>query len=82
MVLPSSALKTYRGESAVQIYDEASRSLIYYPVITGSSDDINIEIISGIEEGQEVVLSASSDQSGTTDPDMRVGIPGMMGGGR
>ena len=82
LVLPSSAFKTYKGESAVQIFDEASRSLIYYPVVTGSSDDINTEIISGLEEGQEVVLSVSSDQTGMINSDMRAGFPGVMGGGR
>lgn len=79
LVLSTSAIKQYQGADAVQILDEKTKELIYYPIVTGSSDDINTEIVSGLEEGQEVVVS-STQTSATDEESSGIKLP-MMGGG-
>ncbi|MBP9757151.1 MAG: efflux RND transporter periplasmic adaptor subunit [Candidatus Pacebacteria bacterium] len=92
--VPSSAVKTQNGESYVlmftpplQIADgmQATASGVEperVPVTTGITDDTNIEIVSGLSEGQQVVTrtvtgaaAASTATSRTTTGTTRAGGP-------
>ena len=66
------AIKPYQGEKAVQIVDDRTDSLIYQPVKVGASDDSQVEILSGLSEGDEVVVSLSS----SNDKDKKMMFPG------
>ena len=75
LIVPSSAVKTQNGVSYVQVFNPAlpenggaqgvTSKIIpqQIEVVTGISDDTNVEIISGLEEGQQIVtrtISASA----------------------
>jgi multidrug efflux pump subunit AcrA (membrane-fusion protein) len=77
LVVSNSAIKTYQGENAVQILDDETGEVLYLPVEIGSRDDINTEIISGANEGQEIIIgNSSSDNESKTGT--RVMMPGMI----
>ena len=77
LIVPSSAVKTINGVSIVQVFDPAisqtggtvgtvSATLPKQVEVTvGISDDTNVEIISGLTEGQQVV---NRTITGTTKP--------------
>ena len=68
LVVLNSAIKPYQGGKAVQIVDEKTDELIYLPIEIGIVGPTKSEIVSGLEEGQEIVVSqgesGSKDQSG------------------
>lgn len=69
LVVPNSAIKPYQGEKAVQVISKKTNQPIYLPVETGIKGETQIEIISGLEEGQEIIIgqsliNSSSDGSG------------------
>ena len=81
LIVPSSAVKTQNGVSYVQVFNPAlpenggaqgvTSKIIpqQIEVVTGISDDTNVEIISGLEEGQQIVtrtISASAANTGAT----------------
>lgn len=55
LIVPNSAIKSVSGGSYVQMLDAAGVP-IQHPVETGLVNDTNTEIISGINEGDEVVI--------------------------
>ncbi len=67
LVAPNSAIEPYQGGRAVQVLDESTEELLYYPIEVGIVGPINSEVISGLKEGQEIVVSqtdnGSDDQS-------------------
>lgn len=77
LVVPSSAVKTQNGVSYVQVFDpplsntggvrgvasEVAPQQV--EVVVGISDDTNVEIVSGIEEGQQVVTRTISGTTNT-----------------
>ena len=81
LIVPSSAVKTQNGVSYVQVFNPAlpenggaqgvTSKIVpqQIEVVTGISDDTNVEIISGLEEGQQIVtrtISASAANTGAT----------------
>lgn len=64
LVVSNSAIKPYQGEKAVQIME--GDSVFYQPIEMGISGDLYTEVISGLEEGQEIIVSStgSNDSSG------------------
>ena len=70
LIVPSRAVQTVNGQSAVTILFRNSSFLV--PVTTGLTDGRNTEIISGVQEGDMVVLP----RAGTT-----AGAGGAGGGG-
>lgn len=66
LLVSTSAIKPYQGEKAVQILDEDTGSVIYQPVDLGVMGDVNVEVISGLEEGQQIITGESSSKSGSS----------------
>jgi macrolide-specific efflux system membrane fusion protein len=60
LLVSTSAIKPYQGEKAVQILDEKTGDVIYQPVKLGVMSDVNVEVVSGLEEGQKIIVSESS----------------------
>ena len=65
LVVPNSAIKPYQGEKAVQIIGKKTDQPIYLPVQIGIKGDTQTEIVSGLEEGQEIIIGQSSTSSGS-----------------
>lgn len=95
LYVPSSAVKTSNGQSYVLAFDPpladvtttagvASKILpLQISVQTGISDDTNIEIISGLTEGQQVVsrTTTSTAAKTATSPSATSLLGGNRGGG-
>lgn len=90
LVVPASAIKTQNGTTYVQMFDPPLEDTVgnqgavsdmspqSIPVEIGLSDDTNTEIISGLEEGQQVVVRtvvASATTAATQS------APSLLGGG-
>lgn len=67
LTVPSSAVRLYRGERAVQVINEEGK-IEYIPVKIGVRDRQYTEILSGIEEGQEVVTVNPTDEEESGSP--------------
>ena len=61
LTVPSSAVKPYEGGRAVRGVGE-NGEIKYLPVEIGSRGEGKTEIISGIQEGQEVIVALTNDQ--------------------
>lgn len=92
LTVPASAVKTSRGAYYIQTFDPVpvgaedpqgvatDAAPVQIPVEIGISDDNSIEIVSGLEEGQRIIVrttgsaaqssSASSDRGGMGSPGM------------
>jgi RND family efflux transporter MFP subunit len=86
LYVPVSAVVNQNGQSAVRIL--MNNKLQYVPVETGISSDTDIEIMSGVGEGDGVVttvINPTTGTSGTTGSSpfgIRTGGVGGMGGAR
>ncbi|MES2006638.1 MAG: efflux RND transporter periplasmic adaptor subunit [Patescibacteria group bacterium] len=95
LMVPSSAVKTQGGVSYVQMFEPAlvdpssqgivtSKTPRRIQVTTGISDDTNIEIVSGLTEGQQIVTrttNAAATPSTSTGNSTGARPSGMGGGG-
>ena len=90
LAVPSSAVKSASGGSYVQILENGQP--VDVTVEVGMSTDSYVEIISGLTEGQEIIVSTSTvgaatattiqrDQGGFLDQGGMPGSGGMPGGG-
>lgn len=61
LTVPSSAVKPYQGGRAVRTLNNEGE-IEYIPVKTGSRGEGKIEILSGIEEGTQVIVTLANDQ--------------------
>lgn len=61
LTVPSSAIKPYQGGKAVRVVGE-NEEIVFLPVTIGAKGDGLTEIVSGIEEGQEVIVALKNDQ--------------------
>ncbi len=78
LVVPSSAIKTVGGNTYVQVFDPpladtgdaqgvvSATAPTMIPVVTGVSDDTNIQILSGLNVGQQVVVSTRASKTTTS----------------
>ncbi len=60
--VPNSAVKPYKGGRAVRILDEKTKKLVFIPVVVGVKGEDKTQIVKGIKEGQEVIVSLPNDQ--------------------
>jgi RND family efflux transporter MFP subunit len=60
LVVPATALKPYQGAKAVQVLDPTTKAVIYKPVTVGISDDVMVEVLSGLSEGEQIITSTNS----------------------
>jgi len=61
LTVPNAAVKPYQGGRAVRVYDPIANEIIYVPVEIGIRGEEKTEIIGGIDEGQEVIISLSNE---------------------
>lgn len=64
LTVPSTAIKPYQGEKAVRTQTDTG-NILYKPVVIGASDDSFVEIISGVDEGEQVIVSENNTTSST-----------------
>lgn len=73
LTIPTLAIRKQAGKSTVQVLD--GNNVIEKTITTGLHDDVNTEVLSGLAEGEKVIVS----QSSTNDsPSVRVRTPRMM----
>jgi macrolide-specific efflux system membrane fusion protein len=75
LTLPTSAIKTTNGTSTVTILDAGQP--VSWEVQTGATDGTRTQIVAGLDEGTEVVLTRKTSSTATTTN--RGGGPGMGG---
>lgn len=94
LTVPSSAVKTSNGQSTVQrfnppLVDASGGAGVasatppeIVPVTVGISDDTNVEVLSGLTEGEQVVVRTTSSAVKTTaaSATTRTGSGGGLGG--
>ncbi|MFH1601878.1 MAG: efflux RND transporter periplasmic adaptor subunit [Candidatus Shapirobacteria bacterium] len=60
LIVPNSAIKPYQGGKAVQVIDPQTDMPKYIPVEVGIKSPERTQIISGVEEGMEVITGAKN----------------------
>jgi multidrug efflux pump subunit AcrA (membrane-fusion protein) len=60
LVVPNSAIKPYQGSKAVQVLDKNSDQVLYMPIKIGLIGISKSEVVSGLKEGQEIIVSTIS----------------------
>lgn len=76
LIVPAMAVEYEGGKARVKVLD--GDRVVVREVKTGLSDNLNIQIVSGLEEGEEVILAtmsqseADSSVSGARAPRMRI----------
>jgi HlyD family secretion protein len=73
LTLPTSAIKTTNGASSVTIVDGGQQ--VSWDVQTGATDGTRTQIVAGLDEGTEVVLSRRSAAGSSTTTTQRGGSP-------
>lgn len=66
LVVPNTAIKPYQGEKAVQIMDDKTKTVIYQPIKVGLTGDMNTEVISGLNEGDKIIVSSTSTSNSSS----------------
>lgn len=81
LMVPSGAVQNQNGETVVRVLDNGK--ITYATVVTGISSDSQIEIISGLNEGQTVVTGVVTSSTGasSTSPFSAFGGGGFRGTG-
>jgi HlyD family secretion protein len=74
LTLPTTAIKTSNGTSTVTILDEGKP--VSWDVQTGATDGTRTEIVAGLDEGTEVVITRKTSSTSTAG---RQGGPGFGG---
>jgi len=74
LVVPNRELRSQGRQRYVTVLFEGNQMAVQ--VVAGLSGDTNTEIVSGLKEGDEVVLNTT-----TTAQSGMGGMPGMPGGG-
>ena len=77
LTLPASAVKTTNGASQVTIQD--GDKMVTWDVEVGANDGSRIQIVAGLDEGEEVVVQRRSSSSGAAaqNRQQQQGGPGM-----
>ena len=78
VVVDNSAIKPYQGGKAVQVMGKSGNNLIYLPITLGLTGSTHSEVTTGLEVGDEIIVSQSTDSS---DKASSGGIFGAPGGG-
>lgn len=75
LTVPNSAIKPYKGDKAVQVYDQKTKLPVFVPIKIGVRGIDKTEVVEGVTEGMEVITALQNGQvkrSGST----------ILGGGR
>lgn len=73
LVVPVTALSTMDGKDVVQVVGPSGK-ISAREVKTGVSDNVYVQLVSGVKAGEEVIVSQQSN-SGTTTTQQRPGPP-------
>lgn len=76
LMLPNSAIKTSNGSSTVTILDAGQ--LVSWDVQTGATDGSKTQIVAGLDEGTEVVITRKSSTAATGTQQRGPGMGGMF----
>lgn len=68
LAVSTSAVKPYQGGRAVRIYNKQTKELEYIPVEVGVRGKKYTQILSGLEEGQRIVVALSNEQINRSGP--------------
>lgn len=68
LVVPNSAIKPYKGKKAVQVINAETGEPEYIPVEVGIRSPEKTQIMSGIEEGTEVITATKNSQMASDSP--------------
>ncbi len=81
LLLPVNAVRSVRGETVVTVLRDGEENQL--PVVTGLSSDTRVEIVSGLAEGDEVVVGTLSggQQSASSPFGGAIGTGAMRAGG-
>ncbi|HVT74890.1 MAG TPA: efflux RND transporter periplasmic adaptor subunit [Candidatus Paceibacterota bacterium] len=82
LIVPAGAVKTAAGASYVQVLSNNAPTNV--PVVIGSSNDSETEIVSGIAEGAQIIartIAGSTGASKAAAPSILNSIGGARGGG-
>ena len=80
LVVPREAVQTVRGRSVVRVV-QPDGTLAPRPVEVGISDGLNVEIVSGVNEGDRVAVQASASGANSSGGHIRIPGGGGFGGG-
>lgn len=75
LVVPLAAIKEEKGQKFVQVVENGQARRV--PVQSGLSDDAKVEIVSGLNEGDQIIVPAAKAKS-TTSNTQRLGPPPPM----
>ncbi|GAX91618.1 efflux RND transporter periplasmic adaptor subunit [Effusibacillus lacus] len=84
LYVPVAALKYQNGSDGVYVAGQAPQEkspLRFQPVKVGYYSSDRVEIVSGLQEGEQVALQMGTSGSSATRPAGGLGIPGMGGPG-
>lgn len=77
LTLPVSAVKVSNGAGSVTISDEGK--LLSWDVQTGATDGTKLQVVAGLEEGDEVLVAARKTTTTTSTQQRQGGNAGLMG---
>lgn len=63
LTVPNAAVKPYEGAKAVRVLDDTGE-IHYIPVTIGIKGETHTQILTGISEGQEVIVSVKNEKAG------------------
>ena len=75
LIVPNGAIKPYQGSKAVQIKDKKTGQVLYQPIKVGIVGTTTSEVISGLKEGQEIIVSQTQSEDNAQQGSSR----GMFG---
>lgn len=62
LTVPSSSIVLYKGGKAVRVLDQKN-AIKYIPIKAGIRGDSRTQIVSGVDEGTEIIVSLNNDQA-------------------
>jgi multidrug efflux pump subunit AcrA (membrane-fusion protein) len=62
LTVASSAVKPYQGGRAVRVYNNRTRQVEFVPVILGIKGEDRTEILKGVSEGNEIIVSLPNEE--------------------
>ncbi len=80
LLIPSAAIGTQNGRSFVRVRSRGAVRVV--PVVTGASSETKVEIVSGLSEGDEIIVGTARDEQGESTSPFRLAPFGGGGAGR
>lgn len=62
LIVPNSAIKPHQGSKAIQIIDKKTGQIRYQPIKVGIVGTTTSEVIGGLKEGQEIIISQTQSE--------------------